>query len=153
MVSADICELLCGDWIEGEARKTVLAPPLRQALEKLVAPFEARPILRSQTDIEKRRQDLGFGWELARLQGAEKAAGWVRLLDLYANGQITQLEYRQLGLKLAMRGELHVSPIVVGADRGWSLLLFGHANNSTQVIHNGSGVDGFYCSNVGNYRG
>ena len=98
---------------------TVLTKASPTSLELAIAAFQARPILFSVNEIKVRRRLIGFGWELARIQGAEKTPGWMRLLDLFANGQITDAEYEELGLKLALRGDLTAgSGVAVRSDGG-----------------------------------
>ena len=79
-------------------------PASRSALDELLAPFEARPVMRSSDEIEQTRREHALGEHLARLQGTDDNDAYRRLRELVMLGKATREEVLELGAEVARRG-------------------------------------------------
>jgi hypothetical protein len=70
-------------------------------LDEMLEPYERRAAVLAEHEIAERRAGMTLGWELNRLQGAERDEANDRLADLFASGRITTQDYVELVTALA----------------------------------------------------
>jgi hypothetical protein len=73
----------------------------KHTLDKILAPYEQRPVPADYNAEADRRAGLKLGRELNRLQGGQPNETDRRLDDLLATGRVTREEYIQIATIIA----------------------------------------------------